>query len=147
MHFWTDKSGKKLTFKEFKQRWSEGIAGITQLQLVSQQLRGMNIILLGLLCGIVVCCFNIKNLWWLLIILIGSLYVNITQYIGTWQKKKAYEDVENRIKKLDKESNKDNPDLKGGKKNMTKKCEKCKKKTSKDRNYCEDCIQKVINES
>ena len=67
-------------------RWKEGIAGITALQMTKQQLNGMRIILLGIICGITVCFFNIKNLWWLCIILIGSLYVNVTQYIGTWQK-------------------------------------------------------------
>ena len=94
MKVWKDKSGKWIDYKEFKERYKEGVSNISPLQLTSQQLKGMNIILLGILCGIVVCCFNIKNLWWLLTILIGSLYVNVTQYIGTWQKKKALENIE-----------------------------------------------------
>jgi len=101
MKFWTDKQGKKLTFKEFKDRLSDGISNITPLQLTSQQLRGMNIVLLGLFCGIVVCFFNIKNLWWLLIILIGSLYVNVTMYIGTWQKKKVLENIEKQFSDIE----------------------------------------------
>ena len=99
---WKDKKGNWIDFKEFKERLTDGISNISPLQLVVQQLKGMNIILLGILCGIVVCCFNIKNLWWLLTILIGSLYVNVTQYIGTWQKKKALENIENQFSDFDK---------------------------------------------
>ena len=95
------KSGEQITWKEYIARWKEGIAGITPLQLVVQQLKGMNIVLIGLLCGIIVCFFNIKNLWWLLIILIGSLYVNVTMYIGTWQKKKALENIEKQFSDFD----------------------------------------------
>ena len=90
-----DKEGNKLTWKEYKERWAEGIKGISPLQIIKQQLNGMKIILLGILCGVVVCFFNLKNLWWLLTILIGSLYVNITQYIGTWQKYKSLLNIEN----------------------------------------------------
>ena len=110
-----DKLGNKLTWKEYIERWKQGIAGITPFQLVKQQLRGMNIILLGIFCGIVVCFFNLKNLWWLLIILIGSLYVNVTQYIGTWQKKKALENIEKQFSNFEKGleitgmTNKDSP--------------------------------------
>lgn len=97
MHFWKDKQGNKLTFKEFMNRWGEGIKGVSPFQITQHQLRGMKIILLGLLCGIIVSLFNLKNLWWLLIILIGGFYVNITQYIGTWQKLKALEMIENQL--------------------------------------------------
>ena len=98
-----DKAGNQLTWKEYIAKWKEGIRGITPLQLAVQQLKGMNIILIGLLCGIVICFFNIKNLWWLLIILIGSLYVNVTMYIGTWQKKKALENIEKQFMEVNNE--------------------------------------------
>ena len=124
-----DKLGNKLTWKEYMARWKEGIRGISPLQLAVQQLKGMNIVLIGLLCGIIVCFFNIKNLWWLLIILIGSLYVNVTMYIGTWQKKRALENIEKQFSDFEdieekeevKETKKDNyldltkKDMKGGK--------------------------------
>jgi len=98
MKFWRDKKGNWIDYKEFNKRFKEGVAGISPLQITSQQLMGMRIVLLGLLCGITVSLFNFKNLWWLFIILFGSLYVNITQYIGTWQKKKALEDIEKQFK-------------------------------------------------
>ena len=94
MKVWIDKKGNWIDYKEFNKRFKEGVSGISPYQITKQQLRGMNIVLLGLLCGIVVCFFNIKNLWWLLIILIGSLYVNVTMYIGAWKKKKALENIE-----------------------------------------------------
>jgi len=103
------KSGEKITWKEFFARWKKGIEGITQLQMTKQQLRGMKIILLGLLCGIIVCLFNIKNLWWLLIILVGGFYVNIVQYIGTWQKKKILQRFEV-VKEIVKEKVEEDPE-------------------------------------
>jgi len=100
MKFWKDKKGNWIDYKQFSKRFKEGVSNISPYQLTSQQLKGMNLILIGLLCGIVICCFNIKNLWWLLIILIGSLYVNVTMYIGTWQKKKALENIEKQFSEV-----------------------------------------------
>lgn len=88
---WTDKQGNKLTLKEFGARFKAGVLKINPYQLTIHQLRGMKIIMLGLICGIVICFLNLKVLWWLLIILIGGLYVNGSQYIGLWQKKKGLE--------------------------------------------------------
>jgi len=101
MKFWRDKKGNWIDYKEFSQRLKEGVSNISPLQLTVQQLRGMNIVLIGLLCGIIICLLNIKNLWWLLIILIGSLYVNVTMYIGTWQKKRALENIEKQFSDFD----------------------------------------------
>lgn len=98
MKIWKDKEGNWINYKEFKERFKKGLEGVTPLQLIKHQLKGMNIILIGLLCGIVICLFNIKTLWWLLIILIGGLYVNVTQYIGIWQKKKILENIEKQLK-------------------------------------------------
>ena len=86
-----DKLGNQLTWKEYMDRWKEGMKAINPYQIVVQQLIGMKIIILGLSCGIIVSLFNIKQFWWLLIILLGGMYVNITQYLATWQKKKALE--------------------------------------------------------
>jgi|TARA_Y100000310_G_scaffold159030_1_gene158454 hypothetical protein len=82
-----DKAGNKLTFKEWMQRWSRGIEGITPLQQVNIQLKGTIIIILGLLCGIVISILGFSNLWWLMIILIGGLFNAVVQWVGQWQKK------------------------------------------------------------
>jgi len=89
MKIWTDKQGNKLTLKEFGARFKAGVNSINPYQLTTHQLRGMKIIMFGLLCGIVICFLNLKVLWWLLIILVGGLYVNGSQYIGLWQKKQG----------------------------------------------------------
>lgn len=91
---WTDKEGNKLTPKEFLSRWKEGMKGITPLQQVKTQMFGTRIILLGLLCGIIFCIMGIKNLWWLLIILVGGLFNTLVQYLGLWQKKNIYVQTE-----------------------------------------------------
>jgi hypothetical protein len=87
MHFWTDKSGKKISFKEFLQRSKQGLRGITPLQQTNIQIKGTVIIIIGLLMGIFVSIIGIKRLWWLLIILIGGMFNTLIQLLGLWQKK------------------------------------------------------------
>ena len=81
-----DKEGNKITWKEFGRRWKEGINGITQLQQTKMQLQSIYIIIIGILFGITICFLNIKNLWWLSIILIGGLYNSGVQLISLYQK-------------------------------------------------------------
>ena len=84
------KTGEKISWKEWLQRWKRGINGITPLQQVNIQIRGTYIIILGLLCGIFICCLNIKDLWWLMIILIGGLFNSAMQWVGLYQKKQVF---------------------------------------------------------
>lgn len=86
-----DKQGNKLTFKEFMSRWKEGIEMITPLQTIKHQIRGYRITLIGLLCGIGVSIYAYKTMWWLGIILIGGLYINLMQYLGLRTQKKQME--------------------------------------------------------
>jgi len=85
-----DKAGNSLTWKEWLQRWKRGIEGITPLQQVNLQLKGTFIIIIGLCSGIVISIIGIKNLWWLLIILVGGLFNTVVQYLGLWQKKQVF---------------------------------------------------------
>lgn len=98
MAFWKDKQGNKLTFKEFMNRWKQGIEGITPLQQARIQLRGTQITLLGILFGIIVTFLALKTLWWVLIILIGALTNTIAQWIGIYQKKLVFERIEETMK-------------------------------------------------
>jgi hypothetical protein len=82
-----DKFGNKLTWKQFMHRWKEGIEGVTALQQVKGQIYSTWIIVLGLLFGIIICIIGIRNLWWLLIILVGGLGNTLFQLLGLWQKK------------------------------------------------------------
>ena len=94
MSFWKDKDGNKLTRKEFMDRWKSGIQSVTPLQQIKIQVRSTIIMLVGILTGIIVTLFNIKTLWWVLIILVGVFGVTLMQFLGLLQKKKALEDIE-----------------------------------------------------
>ena len=87
----TDKLGNKLSWKEWLQRAKRGIEGITPLQQANIQIKGIYIIILGLLAGIFICFLNIKQLWWLCVILIGGLFNTVMQWVGLYQKKKILE--------------------------------------------------------
>src|SRR3990167_8143996 len=102
----TTKTGEKITWKEFMRRWKKGIEGITPLQQVKSQVWGTNIILLGLILGIIASAFAFKKLWLVEIILIGALFNTIIQWIGLWQKRKLLESFEDFIE--DSEFNKSN---------------------------------------
>lgn len=80
------KAGEKIDWKEFFARWKSGIEGITPYQQTKMQLHSMYIIIIGIICGIVICLFAFKTLWWLFIILVGALFNSIVQLLGTWQK-------------------------------------------------------------
>ncbi len=94
MKIWKDKQGKKLTSKEFMDRWKSGIQSITPLQQLKIQIRSTKIMLFGIVAGIVVTMINVKTLWWVLIILVGVLGVTTVQFIGLLQKKKGLEHIE-----------------------------------------------------
>lgn len=80
------KDGEQISWKEFMSRWKKGIEGINPLQQLKTQLIGTIIILIGLLAGIIICTLGIKNLWWLLLILIGGLFNTVVQLLGQYQK-------------------------------------------------------------
>lgn len=86
MHFWKDREGNKLTFKEFLARWKTGLQAVTPLQQVVWQMWSTWIILIGIVCGIVISCFAFKQVWWLTIILIGAFFNTSVQMLGLWQK-------------------------------------------------------------
>lgn len=93
MAFWTDKQGKKLTRKEFFQRWKEGIEGVNPYQQTKAQMNSTIIILIGIVCGIVVTSFIAKQMWWLIIILVGALFNTLIQLLGIRQKAKALKTI------------------------------------------------------
>ena len=84
----TTKSGEKISWKEFMKRWKKGIEGITPYQQVKMTIRSTWIVVIGLVAGIVVSCFNLKNLWWLMIILVGGLFNTLIIQLGNYQKHK-----------------------------------------------------------
>jgi hypothetical protein len=88
------KSGEKITAGEFLDRWKKGIAKVTPLQQVNNQLRSTWIIIIGIVAGIVISIMNIKTLWWLLIILVGALGNTLMQLLGLVQKRNMLKQLE-----------------------------------------------------
>jgi len=87
MKLWyISKEKKWIEGKEFMKRWKEGINAVTPLEQTRSQLVFSWITIVGILCGIIVSCFTLKNLWWLLIILIAALGNSIVATIGVYQK-------------------------------------------------------------
>lgn len=91
---WKDKDGKEVGRKEFFSRWKQGIEGITPLQQAKMAYKSTWIILVGIVAGIIVSFFTMKQLWWLLVILVGALLNTITVQIGNYQKMKIMERLE-----------------------------------------------------
>ena len=92
--FWTDKNNNKLTYKQFMDKWKEGMKGITPFQQTRMQLNSTYIMLIGILCGFVITFFNLKNLWWLSIILGAAFFNTGVSALGLWQKKVALQTIE-----------------------------------------------------
>jgi len=90
-YFWKDKEGKKLTFKEFMQRWKEGIESVDALAQTKMQIWSSIIMVTGIVCGIVVSLFAFKVMWWVFIILVAALGNVAVQLLSLWQKKKLLE--------------------------------------------------------
>ncbi len=89
-----DKEGNYLTTKEFFERWKEGIQKITPLQQTKISLQGVLLVLVGVIIGLI--STFMTAVWWLFIVLIGSLFLTIVNLIGTLQRYFA-------LKKLDEE--------------------------------------------
>ena len=97
MKIWTDRAGKPVEVKEFFSRWKQGIEGITPLQQTKAIVNGTWISLLGIVLGIIVSLFQLKNFWWIVIILIGAFIVSGMGQIGNLQKYYALKKFEQEV--------------------------------------------------
>ena len=82
----------------FLERWRRGIAESTQLQQSQASQKGNWVMLVGLIVGIIVMAFKIKEYWWIEIILFAALFNHTLMMLGIWQKIKALENIEKLIK-------------------------------------------------
>lgn len=94
MKIWKDRSGKWIDAKEFKQRFSSGVEGVTPIQQVKAQMLFTWITMVGILCGIIASLWHWSTLWWLVIILLAGLGNTIVSQIGIFQRFKALACVE-----------------------------------------------------
>jgi len=79
-----DKYGNYLTTKEFFSRWKQGIQSITPLQQTKISLQGVVMVLVGVIIGLI--STFMTGVWWLFIVLIGSLFLTTVNLIGTLQR-------------------------------------------------------------
>lgn len=81
-----------MTPKEFLERWGQGIKAITPYQQVKVILIGNIFVIVGVLLGLY-STFVLK-IWWLFIILIGSLFITTMGLLGTLQKYHALKKIQ-----------------------------------------------------
>jgi len=86
MKVWTDNQGNPVSGKEFIQRWKAGIEGVTPLQQSKVQFWNGWLIVLGIALGIIVSAINWKELWWLIIILVGALVNTLMMQVSNYQR-------------------------------------------------------------
>jgi hypothetical protein len=84
MKVWTDKAGKKITGKEFMERWKDGMTRVSPLQQIKITLISYTPVFLGILWGIIVTAMS--HTWWMFSILIGSLGISAVGAFGTLQR-------------------------------------------------------------
>lgn len=88
-----------MTPKQFFTRWGDGIKKVTPFQQIKVALVGSSIILIGIILGVFVSIST--KLWWLLIILIGTLIVQGVGLLGSVQKYLTFKKIEEMTKHLD----------------------------------------------
>jgi len=93
-----DKEGNYLTTKEFLARWKKGIQSVTPLQQTKISLQGVVLVLIGVVVGIV-SSFMI-GIWWLVIILFGSLFLTVINLIGTLQRYFSLKEIEKQFNEV-----------------------------------------------
>ena len=99
MKVWKDKSGNKITAKEFSKRFKEGIQNITPEQKLSNDIRATFITFIGYLVGfisIIVFFKEFPNGWLayaLILIFLGSAYSSATKFLMLLQQKKFFKNM------------------------------------------------------
>jgi len=97
------KNYKKLGHKKFMQRWKRGIEGITPLQQVNSQITFTLIMIVGILGGFVITLTNLKNLWWLCIILFAAGGNTLVSLTSLYQKRFMLQKYDTKIEEYCKE--------------------------------------------
>lgn len=86
--------------QSFFEKWGEGIKKITELQKLRSIILSTWIMIIGLLCGITIMFFNIKNYWWLEIILFAALFNTAVGQLSQYQKKMFLENIEKQLREV-----------------------------------------------
>jgi len=86
-YFWKAKDGEELSLKQFLKRWKSGVVDITPLQQTTTTLWSFIPVVAGIVWGISVTF--IGGIYWMSLILAGSLPITLIQVIGTYQRYKS----------------------------------------------------------
>jgi len=70
--------------ERFLEKWGRGIRMITPLQMARINLMGSSLVLIGVVIGLITTFLS--EIWWLFIILVGSLFLTGTSFLGLIQK-------------------------------------------------------------
>ncbi len=92
------KAGEKITWKEFGKRWKQGIENVTPFQQVKTTMLGLIISLIGVSWGIVFGLY--LKLWWLVVILVGALFVTGVQLLASIQKYMVFKRLEAMVNEM-----------------------------------------------
>lgn len=97
--FWKDREGNKLSFKQFRGRFKEGVVNITPLQQTKTTLWSLIPIFAGLIWGMTVTF--ISEVYWMTLILTFSLPLISMNFISTLQKYRALKKVADTMRELE----------------------------------------------
>lgn len=106
MKVWKDKEGKKITGKEFWNRFKEGINNITPVQKIENEARGSFIMCLGYLVGLISLIVYRKSFvvelftYALMLIFIGALWSNVIKWLALRTQLKVFKGIENNNEKI-----------------------------------------------
>ena len=94
-----DRAGKEITVKEFFQRWKQGIQAVTPLQQTFISLIDNILVLIGVIVGLITTF--LLGVWWLFIVLLGSLFLSSMGLLANLQKYIAFKDLQRRMKNVE----------------------------------------------
>jgi predicted membrane channel-forming protein YqfA (hemolysin III family) len=103
--FFKDKSGNKISAKEFMSRWKEGMQNLTPIQRTKNDLASTWIILIGFIASIIALIFFNKTFglvtYGIIIIFIGSIYSNVIKLFSLQGQYKIYKNIEEQTKEVE----------------------------------------------
>jgi len=99
--FLKDKSGKKITPKEFKDRWVKGMQNLSPAQRTQNDIASSIIILIGFIASVVALIFFSSSFglvtYGLIIIFLGNIYANVIKLFSLFGQLKIYKNIEKQL--------------------------------------------------
>ena len=100
--FLKDKSGKKITPKEFMERWKVGMQNLSPAQRTQNDIASSIIILVGFIASVLALIFFSSTFglvtYGLIIIFLGNIYANVIKLFSLFGQLKIYKNIEEMTK-------------------------------------------------